>query len=158
VTKYKLNQVVRGAMMIARRALVKDGYLLPVAIMLYGNDDQDVREIEFFDSDASKDTAARVLKERAAALNAHAVVLVFDTWMAHIDKDDPIPDKRVRDLPNAQDTILVSGSMSGYSVTALCTYTKDKDGEITLSDVSISEDVELSQCRFTKGLWSGTTH
>ena len=146
----KFKDTVTACMEIAKANLVRDDYLAPAGIILYGDNQYDMASLAYDDSEQSKQSVADQFIALARRLKATAVITIFDSWCAMV-KEIP-KDKRVRDLPEARDAIVVSGHMPDYQTMALVYYTKTDKGFVFEDDEELSMATP-GQSRFTDGIW-----
>jgi len=150
MTPTELDDAVALCMAAAKVNLAKDDHLIPAGLIIYGDGQYDICQLGYDDTDSSKQAVANQFIAKARQLQATAVITIFDAWCAMV-KEAPA-NKRVRDLPEARDCIVVSGHMPDYQTMATSFYVKTDKGFVFEDDEELAE-AKPGHSRFTDGIW-----
>ena len=150
MTHDQLSETVKLCLSGAKTNLERDGHLVPAGIIFYGENKYDLVALHYYDGESNKQNVANQFIALARKLQATAVVTIFDAWAAMV-KEIP-KDKRVRDLPEARDVIVVSGHMPDYQTMACSYYVKTDKGFVFDDDNELA-NASPGQSRFTDGIW-----
>lgn len=156
-----LQRMMADFLRIAQHNLSSDGRLAQVGVIITGSKVPfEAKFMPFeFGNDDEKAKVAQAFTTMARTLKATAVITVHDAFIAMMDKDEELPDgKRVHDLPQARDCIVVAGRTADINLLTGAYYVKTDKG-FQFEPIEIPEGAGAITSRFSDGIWDEhTTH
>lgn len=139
-----------------KKMLMMDGGLATVAILMRGEKMIDTVSLEFYDQ-ASKRIAFHKVGDWARRYDADGVVIVSESWMAFLGKDEDVSDPNIipaRDRPDKQEAITVTGiTKDGRTLKASCIFTRDTDGQISFGDTILTDSIHANTLEPVRRVW-----
>ncbi len=147
----KLKLFMEGILEQSKRLLVRDGYLVPVAFVICGNN-VNIVELKFED-DHMKNKQLSVLKEIAKDKNADSIVIAAESWLVVSDNSniDIEPSKH----PMRKECIMVTGECKDGNVSTSQLFHRDVDIDTDKDTIVFEEKMDYEKNlskKFTFGI------
>ena len=129
VKKEELKSLMEDSLEYAKKLLLRDGKLLPVAFIIYG-DNIDIIGLSFRDNE-EKDQELVILRKLVRKKNAYAVYVIVESWYVTSNKIDLTiePSKH----PMRKECLFIIGECGEGDVTILKMFDR-KNGEIIFGE------------------------
>lgn len=150
--KERLLEMMDGFKQKAFDIFLENGNISPVAFMV-SKKSIGIMPMTFT-SDSEKEMSKLALQAAAEKVNAEAVVMVNEAWVAFLKKGEALPNMPVRDMAEKKECIIVSASTKDETITMLTILERTPNG-INLGETEVMHNTEDSFTGFMRKQLSG---
>lgn len=140
----ELEELMTSNLAYAKRLLVRDGKVVPVAFVVYGKN-IDIIGLSFRDDD-EKIVQIKMLRELAKEKNADAIFMITESWHVRTNKAEDLYIKP-RDNPMRKECIFVTGECENARISMMQTFEREND-KIVFGERIDMDGLETSRLNF----------
>ena len=142
--KEELEGLMTSNLEYAKRLLVRDGKVIPVAFMVYGND-IDIIGLSFRDED-EKVIQIKMLRELVKEKNADAVFIITESWHVCTNNAEDLFIKP-SDNPMRKECIFVTGECENTRISMILSFEREND-KIIFGERIDTDGLETTRLNF----------
>ena len=148
----RLLSMMEGFKQKAFDIFLENGNISPVAFLV-SKKYIGIMPLAFRD-DSEKEMSQLALQSAAEKVNAEAVIMVNEAWVAFLKKGQSIPDMPIRDMAEKKECIIVSASTKDETITMLTILERTPNG-VNLGETEVMHNTEDSFTGFMRERLSG---
>lgn len=142
--KEELEKLMVSNLEYAKRLLVRDGNVAPVAFVVYG-DNIDIIGLSFRDEN-KKVVQIRMLREFVKKKNADAVFMITESWHVSTNKAEDLYIKPSEN-PMRKECIFVTGECENTRISIIQTFERKND-KIVFGERIVTDGLETTRLNF----------